>query len=286
MSTLFRKTWKVSIDTIQTDAHDVAFQIVKTKKRQPNTCTLSIWNLSEAQRKQIEALSIPQKTTAGTQRTGRGKIRVQVEAGLGGETSLLFRGDLRTAITVREGPDLITTIEGDDGGRDILLARVSRSYKPGTAVRTVVRDLVTALGIGTGNLDSLNYATRAGQTFPGGTVLTGKADEILTRLLHSCGCTWSVQNGALQVLQAGAGLALSAVLLSVDNRTLVGTPSVSPEGYVQVEALMVPGIFPGARVQVKCPSLTGLYTVHNVTHSGDSMAVGPGTWTHLLECRP
>lgn len=278
MPRLFKKTWKVSIDTVQTDVHDVAFQIVKTKKRAPNTCALSIWNLSADQRRALEALSVVKKS-------GRGKIRVQVEAGYDGETSLLFRGDLRTAITVREGPDLITTVEGDDGGRDVLLARVSRSYHPGTTVITVLRDLVAALGIGEGNLNSLTYTTRGGATFAGGTTLSGKADENLTRLLHSCGVTWSVQNGALQVLQAGAALATTAVLLSPQTG-LVGTPSVSPEGYILAEALLVPGIFPGGRVKVQCPTLTGLYTVHNVTHTGDSAAVGPGSWTHSLELRP
>lgn len=284
MPRLFKKTWKVSVDTIQTDAHDVAFQIVKTRKRQPNTCSLTIWNLSEPQRRALEALSIPQKTAAGKQRTGRGKIRVQVEAGYDGETSLLFRGDLRTAVTTREGPDLVTTIEGDDGGRDVLLARVSRSYRPGTPVVTVIRDLVTALGIGEGNLNSLAYTTRGGSTFAGGTTLSGKADENLTRLLHSCGVTWSVQNGALQVLQAGKALATTAVLLT-PSTGLIGTPCVSPEGLIMAEALLVPGIFPGGRVKIQCPTLTGLYTVYNVSHVGDSAAVGQGTWTHQIEMR-
>lgn len=283
MAELFGKKWRVRIDTIVTDAHDVAFQVTKTRKRQPNTCSLSIWNLSEPQRRHIEALSIPQKTAAGTQRTGRGKIRVEITAGYKDATSLIFRGDLRQAVTTREGPSLITTIEGDDGGRDVLLARVSRSFPAGTPVRTVVRACVDALGIGTGNLESLSYATRDGGTFPQGTVLSGRADAELTRILHSCGVTWSVQNGALQVLQAGRPLAASAVLLTPESG-LIGTPAVNPEGFIEAQALLVPGVFPGSRVKIQCPTLTGVYWVNAVTHVGDTQSAEP--FSHQMELRP
>jgi len=283
MANLFKRAWKVSIDTIQTDAHDIAFEITKTKKRQPNTCVLSIWNLSEAQRKQLEALSIPSKTAAGKAVAGRGKIAVQIEAGYVGNTSLLFRGDLRTAVTVRDGADLVTTIEGDDGGRDVLLARVSRSFPAGTPVRSVLRALVDALGIGAGNLDSFQYTTRGGATFSTGTVLSGKADELLTRILHACGMTWSVQNGNLQVLQAGRGLNTSAVLLT-PSTGLVGSPSSSPEGYVEAVCLIVPGVYPGSRIKIDCPTLKGVYTVHNVTTVGDTAA--PQPWYHTIQAKP
>ena len=280
MPSLFRKAWKVQIDTIQTDAHDLIFSIEKTLKRQPNTCTVSVYNLSDAQRKQIENLSIAKKK-------GRGKIRVQIEAGHAGNTSLLFRGDLRTARTERAGPDLVTTIEGDDGGRDILLARVSRSFPPGTSVLTVVRALAIALGIGEGNLATLAYSTRGGSTFARGTVLTGKADEELTRILHSCGLTWSVQNGALQVLRAGAALATAAVVLRAREGQsytgLVGTPSVDPDGTVNATALIQPGLDPGGRAQIDCPTLTGLYQIRNVTYEGDTAS---DSWYANLELKP
>jgi hypothetical protein len=279
VTTFFRKTWRVQVDTMRTDAHDIAFEVVATRKRQPNTCTLKIWNLSENQRQHIESLSVKKKS-------GRGKIRVQIEAGWNGENSVIFSGDLRTAVTTREGPDLVTTIEGDDGGRDFLLARVSRSFPAGTSVATVIRALVQALGVGEGNLSSFQFRTRAGATFPAGTVLTGKADLELTRLLHSCGMTWSVQNGALQILEAGKALATSAVLLRArDGLPMTGlleTPSVDPDGTVNAIACIMPGLQPGGRVQIDCPTLQGLYQVHQVRYVGDTAAE---QWDAELECK-
>jgi len=279
LGNLYKKSWKVQVDTISTDAHDCAFEVVKTRKRQPNTCSLKIWNLSDAQRQQIEALSIKKKT-------GRGKIRVQIEAGHVGNTSILFRGDLRSAVNTREGPDLITTVEGEDGGRDVLKARVSRSFDSGTSVLTVVRALVQALGVGEGNLAALQYRTRGGTTFATGTVLTGKADEELTRILHSCGVTWSIQNGALQVLEAGKALSTAAVLLRArDGQTFTGltdTPSVDPQGLVSARALIQPGLDPGARVKIDCPTLTGVYQIQAVRYVGATDATD---WHAELECK-
>lgn len=267
MADLFRKRWRIQVDTMVTDAHDCAFQGAKTIKRTPNTCSLKIWNLSDDFRQHIESLSVKKKA-------GRGKIRVQIEAGLGDDLALLFRGDLRTAVTERQEADLITTVEGDDGGRDVLLARVSRSFPPGTPVLTVVRALAQALGVGEGNLAGLQYATRAGATFPNGTVLSGKADEELTRVLHSCGLTWSIQNGVLQLLQAGKALANTAVVLRAqvgkELTGLVGTPCVNPDGTVTATCFIVPGVFPGSQVMIDCPTLRGRFMVKELEFDGDT----------------
>lgn len=278
--TLFRKRWRVQVDTMVTDAHDVAFQIAKTLKRTPNTCALKIWNLSEDFRHHIESLSVKKKS-------GRGKIRVQIEAGLGDDLSLLFRGDLRTAVTERQEADLITTVEGDDGGRDVLLARVSRSFPAGTTVQTVVKALAQALGVGEGNTSGLQYLTRAGGTFPNGTVLTGKADEELTRVLHSCGLTWSIQNGTLQVLQAGKALQNTAVVLRTregqELTGLVGSPCVNPDGTVSALCFIVPGVFPGSQVLIDCPTLRGRYMVKEMGVDADTAG---DPWYFQLTLKP
>lgn len=286
----FGKKWRVSIDTIATDAHDLSFEIVKTVKRAPNRCSLTIYNLSEEQREHLESLSVyKHKKTKGASAGGRGprgRIPVSIEAGYQDEgTSLLFRGDLRIAMSERQGPDIVTTIEGEDGGRSMLESRVSRSFPPGTPVSTVVRACVEALGLGAGNSASLAYATRSGGTFPGGTTLQGQAHEELTGVLRSCGLSWSVQNGAVQILQAGQPLAISAVRLTPDTG-LVGTPTVDPYGVVHVQALLVPGLFPGGRVQVEPSSgsakARGLFQVTAARYRGDTK----GEWLAELECKP
>lgn len=288
----FGKKWRVTIDTIATDAHDLTFEVVKTVKRAPNRCSLSIYNLTGEQREHLESLSVYKHKkkkgsgSKGKSRGPRGHIPVSIEAGYQDEgTSLLFRGDLRVAMSERQGPDIVTTIEGEDGGRSMLESRVSRSFPPGTPVAAVVRACVEALGLGAGNSASLAYTTRSGGTFPAGTTLQGQAHEELTGVLRSCGMSWSVQNGAVQILQAGQPLAISAVRLSADTG-LVETPTVDPYGIVHAKALLVPGLFPGGRVQLEpnpeTVSARGLFQITAVRYRGDTK----GEWVAELECRP
>jgi|ADGO01.1.fsa_nt_gi hypothetical protein len=153
MARLFGRTWRVRIDTIQFTELDCSFTVEKSTKREPNKCSIRVWNLTAEHRAQLESLSV-------TRQRGPGRIRVELEAGYGDRTSLLFRGDLRHATTVREGPDLVTELEGEDGGRAVLWSRVNRSFPPGTRVDQVVRACAAAMGVGAGNTDELLRGAR------------------------------------------------------------------------------------------------------------------------------
>lgn len=276
---LLKRDWRVQIDTQVFTGHAVSFDITKSTKREPNTCTVKVLNLSADQRQAIQALSLKKKKS-GTQ---SGQIRVAVEAGYVGARSLLFRGDLRTAESVREGATWTTTVEGEDGGRSILQARVNQSFPAGTPVVSVVRACAKALGLGLGNTDELTAAaqTRGGSTFTGGTVLSGKAEQELTHILLSCGLTWSVQQGNVQILRAGAALSTNVVHLA-EGTGLVDSPVVNPDGSVSARALLVPGLFPGGRVAITSSTAKGTYTIKEMQSTGESEGQD---WYHDLELK-
>lgn len=276
MSELFRWDWRIMVADQAYTGHDVRFEIEKTIKREPNTCQVAIFNLSEAQRNSIQALSLPKKKSG----TNTGKIPVEVEAGYVGARALWFRGDLRTAQSVRDGADWITTVEGEDGGRSILTSRINESFPEGTPVATVVRACVRAMGLGLGNVQELSSAaaTRAGTTFANGTVLSGKADQELTHVLASCGLTWSVQNGNVQLLKAGQALSTSVLRLAAGTG-LLGAPIVNPDGTIEATVQMVAGLFPGGRAQIDSSTVRGVYTVQKIRTTGDSAGT---EWGHVL----
>ena len=278
MTQLFKWDWRVTIADQAYTGHDVRFEIEKTLKREPNSCQVSIYNLSEKQRNAIQALSLPKKKASSALQSG--KIPVEVEAGYIGARALWFRGDLRTAQSVRDGADWITTVEGEDGGRSILAARINQSFPEGTSVVAVVRACAKAMGLGLGNTDELTRAarTRAGSTFSHGTVLSGKADQELTQLLLSCGLTWSVQNGNLQILKAGAALSTSVLRLAAGTG-LLGAPVVNPDGTIEATVQMVAGLFPGGRVQLDSETIKGVYTITKLKTVGDSSGTD---WGHTL----
>ena len=263
MTDLFLRTYRVRVDTFESTDVDCSFDIERTLAPEPNHISLSLYNLREEKRNQLAQLSV---------RQGRGRIRVEVEAGYRGNNTLLFQGDLRYAHNTREGPDWITEIEGEDGGRAHAWSRVSRSFPSGTQLSTVIESAARAMGVGVGN--AVREAARAsfengGNAFTEGTVLSGNAGRELDRVLRSARLTYSIQNNALQVLPRGAALQSTEVVIS-QNTSLVGVPRVNANQTVDVTLLIQPDILPGRRVRLDSSVATGSYRVTNMHFRGDT----------------
>ena len=288
MSDLFRRQWRIHVGTIRIEGLgagdgaeraglDCAFEIESTVQREPNTASLKIWNLSPQHRRILESSST---------------LPVQVEAGYLNATSVLFAGDVRVSESRRRAAmhrtsagrygrlgktndivDVCTEIEAEDGGTAWRSARVQRSYSAGTSVSAVLADCVDALGIGRGNLADFDAAARiAGgdiQTYNEGTVLTGAAHAELDRIVRSCGLTWSVQKGALQLRGGAQSITMTAVRLSPGSG-LLGSPSVGADGYVTATSLLNGTLSPGRPVVLESRDVSGSYSVRRVRHVGDT----------------
>lgn len=266
MSILYIRRFALTLGATRIDGLDVDFKIVKSTKREPNTASLTVYNLSETHRRELEAVQT---------------LRVQFEAGYDSTgLSMLFRGDLRTGESPRGGrklstevdaSDVKTLIEATDGGQTVLVRRVNRSFPPGTSVATVLGAAIDAAGIGRGNLQ--DFASQplegASATFVNGTVLYGWASEEIDQIVRSMGLRWSVQNGNFQGLVRGRPLQTSAVRLS-PTTGLVGSPEVDEKGNVKATALIQPGLDPGRKILLESRKLTGGYEVKRVEYSGST----------------
>lgn len=269
---LFKHEYRLKVDTLLITGLYVTFDVTKQLKRTPNTCELSVMNLSRAHREQIEALS-------SKKAHGKGRIQTSLEVGYPDQLELIFRGDLRHAASTKDGPTWTTKIEGDDGGRSVLSARVNQAFPPGATVGQVAIACAKAMGVGVGNLPDVlpQLRTKAGTTYPNGTAISGQAPEELQGILGSCGFTYSIQNGVIQVLKAGKALRGQAVLLTEDTG-LVSTPTVSPKGIVSAIALIQPGLHPGGMVKIRSSTATGQYKVIQTKYSAPD-------WYAHLECK-
>lgn len=278
MAKLFQRAWRVRVDDFQSETLDIAFEVEKTTKKEPNKCTLKLWNLTPEHRRQLAALStVTKKKKSSTSSTKRktalsGKIRVEVEAGYVGATTLIFRGDLRTAKSTLDGADYVTELEGEDGGKAVLLGRINRSFPPGTTVETVVKACAQAMDVGYGNAAELAHAARlegSGGVFTNGTVLSGSAATELDHILKSAGLRYSIQNGNLQIQKRGAALQGTAVKLSPDTG-LLGSPTSNADGTVSAIALMIPDLYPGRKVKFESVDFTGFYQIEKCKYAGDT----------------
>ena len=291
MPDLKDRVWRITIAGMTIESLDIEFEITRTLKLEPNSCSLKIYNLSEAHRAQIEELNIydPKKAKGGKNKGVKtqaqvksGSIVTQVSAGYKDTGACqLFLGGLRRGLSTWDGKDWVTEITGEDGR--IFAVRITRSYPAGTPKLIVVKALIDVLGLGIGNLAEVS-ADLTG-VYPHGTVLDGPAADLLRLMLRSSKLTYSVQGGGVQFLRIGQGspqLRVMAYDLS-ETTGLVGSPHRDATGEVLCRTLLVPDINPGGYVKLTSKHINGVFRVMAVQHTGSTFG---NDWYHDLSLLP
>lgn len=255
---LYRRTYTLVLGTHDVTGLHIRFRVEKTLKVQPNTCSIDVYNLAPETRESLEkATSIP----------------VRLEAGYADENELIYLGEVRSATSVTEGPDIVTHVEAGDGEKAIAGARISIPVGPKTPADVALRAIARTLqpfGVGLGNLDAVakRLASSGKAIFPSGRVLTGRAISELVDFANSAGLEFSIQDGKLQFLDKGKALDGKAFLLTSDTG-LVGSPSVDTKGIVNAQTLFIPGLRPGVQVVFDSHSVHGGYRVQKCIYTGD-----------------
>ena len=268
---LFQRKATLTVDTIQIpDDLRFVFQVEKTLAPEPNTAEIHVFNLNAAHRAQIEKMK---------------SVPVKLEAGYKEGTSQLFLGDLRTALTVRDGSDLVTTLASGDGEKAIKGARVNTSFGPNVTADTVLLALAKALGVGLGNVPVAALKLRlsgAASMYIGGCAMSGSVARELTDLCDSGDLEWSVQDGNLQIVDRGKALEGTAVLLTSDTG-LLGSPRVDSEGALNGTCLLIPDMRPGRLISVLTENVKGFYRLERVQYAGDTQGE---EWYITFEAKP
>lgn len=281
-SDLFIRKWAVTVGTTRITDLDVSFKVEKTLKPEPNTCSLSVWNLNEDQRSEIEELNDPGKAVSGlakkkvkvaSEAATKG-IPVQIEAGYENDDDLqlIWTGDLRTGHSNRDGPDWVTVLESGDGEKAWQNARIHVSYGPKTPVLTVLTAMARELNLGTGNLAQVAATLEVqgiGRILTRGVVISGPVQRQLVDWCRSADLGVSVQDGVLQFINVGKALAATAIRLSA-NTGLIGSPTVDIDGNLKAKMLMLPNVRPGRLVVVDAERVKGNYRIEKATWNGDS----------------
>lgn len=250
------------------------------RPQEPNTADLRLYNLSDASRKAIEASSSPSPGPAQPGGTNT-VVPVKIEAGYVGSTSTLFLGEMRSAQTMTDGPDTVTELTTGDGDQAAVLARLTQGFSKGSNPYIAAKALLAAMGLGSGNLQSVAAVLKASPLYQNGVVMKGNAMSLLRDLCRGVGLEVSVQGGVAQFLSLGQPLSGEAYLLSSDTG-MIGTPSVDTRGVLTVATLLLPGLVPGSPVKVQGKYVQGLYRVVSIETTIDTAG---NDWQHLLECR-
>jgi len=272
-SDLFGRTYKIVVGTVDITGLRCAFTIRKTLKKEPNTCTIKVYNLSESTREELSESKV---------------LGVSVEAGYKGDNSQLYLGQLRGASSEVEGADITTVFSTGDGDKAIQSARLSIPLGPKTPNDVALLAIARTLGVGLGNVAqaAAKLKTSGVSLFPVGTLLTGNSAKNLTQFCRSAGLEWSIQDGKLQILDIGKALDVRPYVLDSESG-LIGSPSLTHEAktgdkIVRAECLMLPGLRPGMRVMFNSRFVKGLYRVEECEYEGDSWGEN---WGIRLACR-
>ncbi len=265
----FRNTQTTEVIEIQGGVGDdravngmrVQFEITKKLKKEPNTSKITVTNLSPTRR-------------ASIQKKG---VKVLFEAGYKHEVSRIFTGDVRTVDHVRNGADWETVLQLGDGERAWQFARVNQSFSKGTRVADVLRTIASAMGLELGNIET--EAGRITARFESGFAAYGSASQALDQVVRTIGKEWSIQDGALQILDPYQHL--NNVIPDITPQTgLIGSPEMgSPQkkggpALVKFKVLLMP-IKPGDRVKLKSERYDGHVRVVACQYQGDTHG---GTW--------
>lgn len=251
---------------------DIKASIEKKLIKNPNTCELSIFNLPESDRALFKLRP----------------ITIKLEAGYDGTLKHLYFGDVRFSNSelTDDGVTWETKIHIKDGGRAFAGGFLTKAYKSGTPVLTIVRDAAAAMGLTIPPELEQVAALRGG--IPRGFSADGPAQEELTRWLSPYDIGWSIQNGIIQTLREDQVREGEAFIVDEDSAALIGSPSYDvPQREnekhrtkLNVKTLLWPEIQPGSRLEMRARAVRGPHKVVAVRHELDTAGE---TWDTSME---
>lgn len=257
MTVLFQRAARLKVQDKILQGIDFEFRIDRSLKPTQNTADVTIYNLTEDNRKYL------QQCTTG--------VRIELHAGYVSDPALplLFLGELREIRTVRNGPDWQTEISSGDAD-EAKKRPVSFSLGPGASFEAAVKKLAGTMTNKIGNLGATLRGAKfsdASKEFTEGMAVFGNGDEELRKLLRSGGLEHSWQNGELQVLPIGKSLNTVAVTLD-ESSGLIGSPELGEQGTVKFRSLLNAEISPGRVVHIVSRNLEGYFRTERAVYSG------------------
>jgi hypothetical protein len=235
----------------------VAFSVERDKTEIPNNVELAIWNLSDETRARLEQ---------------QREMVCRVQAGYGDEPSQLFVGVVTRVESTwdnRSG-DWMLRVSAGDGQDKYQNSKVNRSFAKGTPVHTVLKQLVAATGLASGNVSQLSHVTLANgaKELEGPYTAHGSAVFELQVFADSLGIDWSFQDGQFVGAKKGQPYAGQGPLITSSTGLL--DARLDELGNVEGTALLLPDLLPGVGFRVEAERFSGDFVCVASTHSGDN----------------
>lgn len=268
----------------------VSFNVKKTSTDTFNTGKVSIYNLNSVSRRFLDSFDIE-----------KAKNLLKISAGYEETEKVVFVGNITLVSIAIEKPNVITTVEANDGEITIneLKFYPPISYQAGTWAKHVIQDIAKKIALPKKPFD---WSTVSDKQYKNGFVFQGAAKVLLNNLCNYLGVEWSIQDNHLKFNKIGGtdgapilnltpetGLLSSPVRLNDVRAALYG--SLSPQekadekavgasgkkfkkrlsGGYEIKCLLQPVAEPGGVVQVTAEGISKKrFRILEVEHNGDT----------------
>jgi hypothetical protein len=261
----------------------VVFSVKKTSTVTFNSAKVEIYNMSSRSRDLISNLDLDKPENLLIVKAGYSQQ----------QQSVLFIGNIALTNVKVQRPNVVTTIEANDGEKVFNQLKVPcsgfvGSYQGGIDAKKILKDLVSASGL---ELKHINWGSIASRVYTNGFCFVGSGKVLLNNLCDYLGVEYSIQNNQLKLFPSGGSD--GAHIISLNSRTgLIGSPErlndVNLDSFTmntktnkkikkhtagwKVNALLQPMVEPGSVVEVQSEEIKTptRFRVVEVTHSGDT----------------
>ena len=228
----------------------ISFEVDKSTSGGLNKANIQLYNIEEGKRLAL-AKDAEQKK----------RIPIRLSCGYEDRQELIFKGTIFTGGTERQGPELVTTIESQDGGFDFTNSFTSRTVEGGRrAVDAALQDMPNT---GVGKITERPVLTRP-------KVLVGNSAQLIDEMVGP-GETWYIENEQLYIIKDNEVTSRFIPVVSAATG-LISTPTRESK-LVTFQTLINPTVKIGRRVQListTAPYMDGVYRIETITYSGDN----------------
>jgi len=241
----------------------VNFKVKKSEKPETNNALIDIYNLSKDTREKLINIDDLVILNAGYFEN------VGVEN--------VFIGNITNINHIKQGADIITKLECDDGAKVIRNTKVNLSYKEGSSAKEILNDVINLIPLASQFVDTTDIED---VQFVNGFSFLGPFKFVLEKLSSTLNLEWSIQDNELQIIRIGGTNKKQAIHLS-PRTGLIGTPervqdlskqkNTERPGW-RINSLLFPKISIGGLVSVESQLIKKgtFFRVINVEHNGDT----------------
>lgn len=211
----------------------INFAIKKTDGQTPNTAAIRVYNLNDDTVKRIK----------------KEFTRVTLQAGYDSNYGVIFDGNVKQYTEGRENVvDHFLDIQAADGDESYNFAVVNATLSAGSKQRDQIESAAKTMQQLGGTQTGYVSDDTDGEALPRGKVMYGMARDYIRNSAASSACSWTIQNGKIQVVPLAGILPGQAVVLNSQSG-LIGAPEQTNDG-IKFRCLINPQLVIGGMVQI------------------------------------